>query len=149
MALSNDEIVNQDTLTILTNLTKTPFPIGYARIRDWHINHDDPSFVATLCLYFNEASRQENIDSCNIYQIGCSLNQIVLQGIKQADDRNILYKVIEYIIHFQFYEAQYRQIVDPKERQNFLNEKTAILDNLDDGLDIDFSALFRLEALTD
>jgi hypothetical protein len=148
MALSNDEIVNQDTLTILTKLTRTPFPVGYARIRDCHINYDDPSFVATLCLYFNEASRQENIDSCSTYQIGCSLNQTVLNAFQQADDRNALYKAVEFIVHFQFYEAELRKIADKQSQLAYIAEKNTILDKLNDDLDVDLSVLFSLDKIT-
>jgi hypothetical protein len=145
MALSPEEIISQDTLDLLTELTNSPFPIGYARISEWRIHIDDPSFNATLNMYFNEATRNDKPASAILYGIGCNLTQELAVALQDTDDRNIIYKMIEYIIHFQYFEKRLINIEDASERLAFVTEKNAALDELDNDLKIDLYSLFKLQ----
>ena len=148
MALSHKESISQDTLDLLTELTNSPFPIGYARISEWRIHIDDPSFNATLIMYFNETIRNNNPNNALLYGIGCNLTQNLSTALQNTDDRNIIYKMIEYIIHFQYFEKQLIKLKDESERLAFITEKNAVLDKLDNDLGIDLSILFSLDKIT-
>lgn len=102
MALQITEGTQTKSLERLKTLAKTGFPIGYARIESFNLNYNDPSFTAVLAIYSDESARVDDITSCSYYMIGCTLQQNdfdILQGI---DDRNLLYKHIEYIINYQY-----------------------------------------------
>jgi hypothetical protein len=148
MALSEHEIKSSDTLQLLTRLAKVGFPVGYARIESWHINPGDPSFFALLALYFSEEVRQTDPSSCAHYEIGCFLTHEVLELLNQGDDRNLLYKAVEYIIHFQIFEQMLRKITDKDEALAFVAEKNQVLDELDNELGIDLSTVFALTEQT-
>jgi hypothetical protein len=144
MALSENEIKISDTLQLLTKLVKTGFPVGYARIASWHINPGDPSFVAVLSLYLNEECRQENPLGCSHFEIGCTLTPEALEFLTQADDRNLLYKAIEFIVHYQIFEQTLLTIMDKAEAHQFVEEKNAVLAELNDELGIGLSTNFKL-----
>jgi hypothetical protein len=144
MALSENEIVNQETLKLLEELTETPFPIGYARIESWRLHPDGLAFQAVICLYLNEETRIKKPRYCQSYEIGCEITNEMFLLLQQEDDRNLLYKAIEYIIHFQTYEKLLKKMDNEEERYTFITEKNAILDKLDDDLGIDLSKNFVL-----
>jgi hypothetical protein len=145
MALSPKEIISQDTLDLLTELTNSPFPIGYARVSEWRIHIDDPSFNATLNMYFNETMRNDKPNSALLYGIGCNLTQELATALQNIDDRNVIYKMIEYIVHFQYFEKQLTRIEDTSEKLAFITEKNTILDELGNDLGIDLYSLFKLQ----
>jgi len=101
MALQISEGTLQISLDRLRQLANQPYPIGYARIESFNLNYNDPSFTAVLAMYYDEQARNNDVLSCSYYMIGCTLQQAdfdILQGI---DDRQLLYKHIEYIINYQ------------------------------------------------
>jgi hypothetical protein len=148
MALSGQEIKSSDTLQLLTQLVKVGFPVGYARIESWHINPGDPSFFAMLALYFSEDIRHTDPLSCAHYEIGCSLTSEALAALTQADDRSLLYKAVEYIVHYQIFEQMLKKITDKNAALAFIAEKNQVLDELDNELGIDLSTIFALNEQT-
>lgn len=144
MALSADEIVRRDTLDILTEITHSPYPIGYARIDSWRIHYGDPSFNAHILLYYNEDARKKNPQNFTQYEIGSHLNQTMLNLFQNGDDRIPIYKAVEYLIHYSYYEKLFKEMPEGLEREAYIAEKSAILDELDDNLGIDLSTFFIL-----
>lgn len=105
MALQISEGTLQISLDRLRQLANQPYPIGYVRIESFNLNYNDPSFTAVLAMYYDEQARNNDVLSCSYYMIGCTLQQAdfdILQGI---DDRQLLYKHIEYIINYQVLKA--------------------------------------------
>ena len=101
MALQISEGTLQISLDRLRQLAKQPYPIGYVRIESFNLNYNDPSFTATLAMYFDEQARNTDVLSCSYYMIGCTLQQDDFDLLKNIDDRQLLYKHIEYIINYQ------------------------------------------------
>lgn len=101
MALSDKEIKLKTTLENLEALTSAPFSIGYARIESWVINVQNPSCTVTLRLYQNKAMRDKNSTSGVPYMIGFNLTESLLTAFTKSDDRESLYPVIEYMVHYQ------------------------------------------------
>lgn len=89
--------------------------------------------------------RNQDISSCNYYEIGCNLTIEMLTLIQSKDDRDMMYKAIEYIIHFQTYEQHLGKIQDATERENYIAEKNALLNELSNDLKIDLNTLFILK----
>ncbi len=134
MALQISEGTRQSTLNILGDFARLPFPLGYARMESFNLNYNDPSFTAVMALYYDEDARNTSPQKCSYYAIGCTLQQADFDIIASIDDRQLLYKHVEYIIHFQ--QAQ-KDVTDE-------NKATlqAELDALSDELGI--QTLFRL-----
>ena len=101
MALQISEGTQQISLERLRILAKQPYPIGYVRIESFNLNYNDPSFTATLAMYFDEQTRNNDVLACSYYMIGCTLQQVDFDILKGIDDRQLLYKHIEYIINYQ------------------------------------------------
>jgi hypothetical protein len=132
MALSESEIKNETTLDLLTQLTNSAFPVGYARIESWNINQDDPSFTAVLALYLNEETRRQNKKNCTHYHIGCTPSEEMLASFRAGDDRVALYAAVEYIVHYQIYTQGLSKIED-SEKPEYAAEKNAVLEALGQG----------------
>jgi hypothetical protein len=146
MALNENETVRADTLALLSQLAQTGFPVGYARIHSWHVNPSDPSFDALLALYYNEETRKSDEEHCGYYEIGANITPEILALIQTADDRAVFYKVIEWIIHFQFHQTRLKAVIDDEEYISNLEEKTHILERLDADLGLNMSTTFSLSS---
>lgn len=143
MGLSVAEGTKQKTMNIIAEvLGLPPGTIKYARIfarwvtRD---NHPGGAFIAPLNCYIEEnptAGQQTPLH----HEFGCVLPKSAIDEMSATDDRQVLYKHIEYIIQFQ--DAQRRQQSD----SDFdVGSEQANLDALCDELDIE--TLLRLESV--
>jgi hypothetical protein len=144
MALSENEIKSSDTLKLLTQLVRVGFPVEYARIESWHIDPGGPGFSAMLALYYSGEVRQTDPLSCAHYGIGCNLTPEAMAFLTWADDRDTLYKAVEYIVHYQIFQQMLNKITNKGEAEAFITEKNQVLDELNDALGIDLSTLFTL-----
>jgi hypothetical protein len=144
MALDTKECINSETMPLLQELYSLPFHVGYARVGQWRIVLRTKMFEAEINLYADEETRNKNIDACLSYFIGCNLTDSILAKLQDTDDRNILYGVIEYLIHYNAYSTRLIQIQDDAERLAFVTEYNARLDELDNDLGFDLYSLFQL-----
>jgi hypothetical protein len=147
MALNEKETLRADTCAKLSEVARAGFPVGYARIHSWHINPSDPSFDATLALYYNEETRKNNEENCGYYGMGANLSPETLALIQTVDDRTVFYKIIEWLIHFQFHQSRLKSIIDDAEYIEALEEATNALEQLDADLGLDMSREFSLSSV--
>ena len=114
MALTANDGTRQSTLNLISRVVG--MPIGYARMTGWYINRSDPSFTAMFDLFLSaEHASQCDKDgqaSAIHYEWGCTLRTPDdLEALAQSDDRAVLYKHVEYILHYQ--DAERRRSEDP------------------------------------
>jgi hypothetical protein len=145
MAITEKEVLRADTCAMLSRLARPGFPVGYARIHSWHVSPGDPSFTALLALYYDEAARREDAGNCAYYEIGGNMTPETLEALRAADDRDVFYKAIEYVVHLQTYQAALRGIADDGEFAAALEEARAELERLDEDLGLNLSGIFQLE----
>jgi hypothetical protein len=144
MALNEKETLREDTCAMLSELARVGFPVGYARIHNWHINPSDPSFDATLALYYNEETRKNNEGNCGYYGMGANLSPETFALLQTGDDRTVFYKIIEWLIHYQFRQARLQGVSDDNEYIAAFEEATNALEQLDADLGLDMSIEFPL-----
>jgi hypothetical protein len=143
MAITEKEALRTDTCALLSRLARPGFPVGYARIHSWHINPGDPSFTALLALYYDEAARRESAENCAYYEIGGNITPETLAALQSADDRDVIYKAIEYFIRLQIYQGQLHGLGDD-EFMAALEEMRETLDLLDRDSGLNLSDIFQL-----
>lgn len=132
MALQISEGALQKTLDRLGVLTNSAFDIGYTRIVDSRIQYDDASFTCSLGCYANASKRRANPTGALYYFIGCNIDKDAISALAAADDRDLLYKYIEYIINYQYLESN-----------GFTLEEISELEELETALGI--ATLFKLD----
>lgn len=114
MALSTIEGTKQKTMDIISSrLSLSAGTIKYARIFSRWVtrdNHPKGSFTATLDCYLEDAPSADQLAPLH-HEFGCTLPDTAISQMATTDDREILYKHLEYIINFQ--DAQRRQETDP------------------------------------
>lgn len=115
MALSINEGTKQKTMDILSNVFGfPPGTIKYARIFARWVTRDNypgGAFTTPLDCYLEENPAKDK-DSKLHHEFGCTLPQSAIDEMSATDDRQVLYKHLEYIIQFQ--DAQQRQEKDPQ-----------------------------------
>ena len=146
MALQISEGTRQDTLDKLKLLTHAPFPVGYVKIESWRVVPIDPSYQCVLALYFDKQTRDENPLSAVHYEIGSTIQQSDFDAMTQGDDRQLLYKQVEYIIHYQLHERAVSESDNPEQAKAAAN---AELQQLATDLSIDTLFLFPAETDTE
>ncbi len=112
MALTLTEGTRPSTLDLMSRVIGAP--IGYARIVSWHVSRSDPSFVATFDLFLSAAHAAQCDESSQQtpmnYEWGCTLRAPEdLATLAQTDDREVLYRHVEYLLHYQDAERRYRE----------------------------------------
>lgn len=144
MALSTTEGTKQKTMDIIN--ARLGFPAGtikYARIFSRWVtrdNHPGGSFTAGLDLFIDESPAADQTTPLH-HEFGCTLPPEAIAEMAATDDRQVLYRHLEYIINFQ--DAQRRQESDPT--FDAVAEQAA-LDELRDELGIE--TLFTLTPTT-
>ena len=115
MALSVAEGTKQKTMDIINRVMGfPPNTIKYARIFSRWVTRDNypmGSFTAGLDCYIDENPGPDQATSLH-HEFGCTIPQSAITAMGETDDREVLYKHLEYIINFQ--DAQQRQESDPK-----------------------------------
>jgi hypothetical protein len=139
MSLSITDGTQQKTLDIISSKVGG-IPIKYARIFSRYVtrdNHPGGAFTANLACYVVDNPTPEQTTPLH-YEFGCTLQASAITAMAGTDDRDILYRHIEYIVQFQ----------DAQERQNDegfdIAAEQAALDSLRDSLGIE--TLFTLSA---
>lgn len=114
MALTKTEGTKQTTMDIINaRLGFPPNTIKYARIHTQYKtrdNHPGGAFTAMLNCYLQD-SPGANQDTPLHHEFGCNLPDTELSKMATTDDREILYKHLEYIINFQ--DAERRREESP------------------------------------
>jgi len=140
MALSINEGTKQKTMDIITDRIQSELPVKYARIFSiWKTrdNHPGGSFTAGLDCFLTDDPAPNKRTKLH-HEFGCTLPDTAISEMATSDDRDVLYKHLEYIINFQ--DAQQRQQSDP----DFdVATEQAELDALRDELGIE--TLFHLQ----
>jgi hypothetical protein len=144
MALSKDEIVFQDTLKILTEESRCPFDVEYARITSWYIHYQTRSIDTQLALYQSKATRETNESRCYYYNIGLNVTDKILERIKQSDDRDLFYLCVEFSLNFGVFNRELLKISDLELRKAYVEEKNEAIKKIDADLGTDLSSLYFL-----
>ena len=112
MALSVTEGTKQQTMDIISEVVGVP--IKYARIfarwvtRD---NHPGGAFTATLDCYVEDNPPADKITPLH-HEFGCNIPASAIDAMAGTDDRQVLYKHVEYIVNYQ--AAERRRNDDPE-----------------------------------
>jgi len=138
MGLSIKEGTRQDTFEKLKNIASAPFPVGYVKVESWRVVPDDPSYDCVLALYYDEQTRIDTPDAAQHYIMGSSIQDADFTEMTKGDDRQHLYKQIEYIIHYQHYE----KTID-RDDKNQVETANAELQTLAQDLGIDTLFMFN------
>jgi hypothetical protein len=144
MALSKDEIIFQDTLKILTEDSQCPFDVEYAKITSWYIHYRTRSIETQLALYQTKDMRETNESRCYYYNIGFNITDKLLERIKQSDDRDILYRCVEFNLNFGVFNQELLKISDSELRRAYVEEKNEAIKKIDADLGTDLSTLYFL-----
>ena len=102
MASQISEGTLQKTLNRLAIIASSPFPVGYVRIVSNNINYDNNDYTALLGIYYNEETRNTAPNNCLDYFIGCNFSDDDKTLLQSDDDRVFVYKMLEYIINYQY-----------------------------------------------
>lgn len=94
MALSIKEKTKQETLNLFKSKNDGYTP-GYIRIFRCDIDYESKSFTATLKMYADKETRDDNPFTGKSTIIGGNIPQSAIDAMAKSDNRDILYKYIE------------------------------------------------------